>query len=151
MLHPICPEIWGFFTELRNKTMNKLTPQNEQQEHMVQILLAKMQGLEVEFYDNYCEKWVTAIVSYSYIDLDAKYRIKSHELPITKEMWRMIDEKWKWAAMDEDGEVWFYKEKPYNTGEGWHIDSWGYILNILAIDTDGIDWRKSLTRRPEGV
>ena len=28
--------------------MNKLTPQNERQEHMVQILLAKMQGIEVE-------------------------------------------------------------------------------------------------------
>lgn len=129
--------------------MNKLTPQNAEQEHMVQILLAKMQGLEVEFYDNYCEKWVTTIVSY--INLDANYRIKSHELPITREMWAMIDKEWKWAAMDEEGDVWFYKEKPYNTGDCWYAGSWGYTLNLLAIDTDGIDWRKSLTRRPEGV
>lgn len=127
--------------------MNKLTPQNAEQEHMIQILLAKMQGIDIEYFQN--EKWHNS--SSGWLDLRFNYRIKSHELPITREAWGMIDEKWKWAAMDEDGEVWFYKEKPYNTGEGWHIDSWGYTLNILAIDTDDIDWRKSLTRRPEGV
>ena len=129
--------------------MDKLTPQNAEQEHMVQILLAKMQGIEVEFYACHYEKWISSVARD--IDLDTNYRIKSHELPITTEMWAMIDKKWKWAVMNEDGEVLFYKEKPYNTGEYWYTDSCGCTLNILAIDTDRIDWRKSLTKRPEGV
>ncbi|MCX8729630.1 hypothetical protein J3U66_04480 [Gilliamella sp. B2969] len=128
--------------------MDKLTPQNVEQEYMIQILLAKMQGIEVQILNSIGD-W--SISTRDVICIDSIYRIKSHELPITKEMWAMIGEEWKWAAMDEEGDVWFYKEKPYNTGECWHTDSWGYTLNILAIDTDRIDWRKSLTKRPEGV
>lgn len=138
-----------YFTDMRNKTMDKLTPQNAEQEHMVQILLAKMQGIEVEFYAYHCEKWISSVARD--IDLDTNYRIKSHELPITKEMWAMIDKKWKWAAMDEDGEVYFYTKNPSSDNCLWRYDFGKYRGCVLAIDTDRIDWRKSLTKRPEGV
>ena len=129
--------------------MDKLTPQSAQQEHMVQILLAKMQGVEVELYDRIGKEWITSATSAVYVDTN--YRIKSHELPITREMWAMIDKEWKWAAKDKDGEVCFYKEKPFKTNRYWYAASDHYALNVLTLNTDGIDWRKSLTRRPEGV
>lgn len=129
--------------------MDKLTPQNAQQEHMIQILLAKMQKIEVEFYDRHREKWITS--TFKGFDLDANYRIKSHELSITREMWAMIDKEWKWAAKDKDGDVWFYTKRPRRVNYCWHVDPGECALNVLALNTDGIDWRKSLTRRPEGV
>ena len=127
--------------------MNKLTPQNKRQENMVQILLAKMQGIEVEYLSH--GSWYYSPAEY--FDLSFTYRIKPHELPITKEMWAMIGEEWKWAAKDKDGEVCFYKEKPFKTNRYWYAASEHYALNVLTLNTDGIDWRKSLTRRPEGV
>ena len=129
--------------------MDKLTPQNAQQEHMVQILLAKMQGVEVEIYERFSEKWRASDSKCVYVD--SNYRIKSHELPIAKGIWAIIDKEWKWAAKDKDGEVCFYKEKPFKTNRYWYAASDHYALNVLTLNTDGIDWRKSLTRRPEGV
>ena len=129
--------------------MDKLTPQNAQQEHMVQILLAKMQGGEVELYDRFGKGWITSATSAVY--LNTNYRIKSHELPITREMWAMIDKEWKLAAKDSDGKVSFYKEEPLIIGRYWCPISDDHALNVLTLNTDGIDWRKSLTRRPEGV
>lgn len=129
--------------------MDKLTPQNTEQEHMVQILLAIMQGVAVEYYDVIDRRWET--VSHKTIYLEFDYRIKSHELPITREMWAMIDKKWKWAAKDNDGGVWFYVDRPSKSDYCWSADSQGCALNALVLNTDGIDWRKSLTKRPEGV
>lgn len=127
--------------------MDKLTPQNTTQEHMIQILLAKMQGIDVEHFA--CGGWHHS--PSNYFDFESTYRIKSHELPITREMWAMIDKKWKWAAKDNDGGVWFYVGRPSKSDYCWHEDSEGCALNALVLNTEGIDWRKSLTRRPEGV
>ena len=131
--------------------MDKLTPQNAQQEHMVQILLAKMQGVAVEYYDVIDRRWET--VSHKTIYLEFDYRIKSHELPITREMWAMIDKKWKWAAKDENDRIYFYTDEPYVFGNDnyWCVRGGRCIKSILAINADGIDWRKSLTKRPDGV
>ena len=131
--------------------MNKLTPQNAEQEHMVQILLAKMQGVEVEIYERFREEWRASEAKCVYVD--SNYRIKSHELPITREMWAMIDKEWEWASMDEDGVIFFYKDAPciFADNDFWSAGDDIYHESILAINTDGIDWRQSLTNRPEGV
>lgn len=131
--------------------MDKLKPQDAEQEHMVQILLAKMQGIEVELYDRIGKEWITSATSAVYVNTN--YRIKSHELPITREMWAMIDKEWKWAAMDKDGVIYFYKDEPciFADNDFWFPGDDSYHESILAINTDGIDWRKSLTKRPEGV
>ncbi|MBC9130691.1 hypothetical protein FcAc13_05135 [Frischella sp. Ac13] len=129
--------------------MNKLTPQNAEQEHMIQILLAKMQGIDIEYFQN--EKWHNS--SSGWLDLRFNYRIKSHELPITREMWAMIDEEWKWVAKDEEGWIYFYTDEPYISSSKycWNVYEGDWSKSILAINADDIDWRKSLTRRPEGV
>lgn len=53
--------------------------------------------------------------------------------------------------MNEDEGLWVYVEKPeiYNE-EMWNIRGKCSPLP-LNIDTAGIDWRESLTARPEGV
>ena len=129
--------------------MNKLTPQNAEQEHMIQILLAKMQGVEVEIYERFREEWRASDAKCVYVD--SNYRINSHELPIAKAMWAMIDKEWKWAAKDSNGDVSFYKEEPFIIGRYWCSMSDDHALNVLTLNTDGIDWRKSLTKRPEWV
>lgn len=129
--------------------MDKLTPQNAEQQHMVQILLAKMQGVEVEHfaYGAWCHS------PSNYFNFESTYRIKSHELPITREFWAMIDREWEWASMDKDGVIYFYKDEPciFDDNNFWSTGDDIYHESILAINTDGIDWRKSLTRRPKGV
>ncbi|MDF7671131.1 hypothetical protein PT276_08005 [Orbaceae bacterium ESL0721] len=77
---------------------------------------------------------------------------KATPLPIP---WEIIPSKWKFAAMDFDGEVYMFNGEPYVLERGYHwscrseVDS--RIVDIINIDTTGIDWRKSLTKRPEGV
>ena len=130
--------------------MNKLTPQNAEQEHMIQIVLAKMQGFEVEI-QRPDGGWSTS--THDVMSIDLVYRIKSHGLPITREVWAMIDKKWKWAAKDEHGPIYFYTNKPcicISSGQ-WCVGGGHCLKSILAINTDGIDWQKSLTKRPDGV
>ena len=129
--------------------MNKLTPQNAEQEHMIQILLAKMQGVEVEIYERFREEWRASDAKCVYVD--SNYRIKSHELPIAKAMWAMIDKEWKWAAKDVDGIIYFYTNEPLFCKDRLICDGGSYTKSIFALDTDDIDWRQSLTKRPEWV
>ena len=89
---------------------------------------------------------------------DEIYRLKpqSHELQIPDEVWKFFD-KAQWAAMDSSRDVWVYPQKPtvYDELDLWHGKSGTSVLHrtvsSITIPTDGIDWRKSLTKRPEGV
>jgi hypothetical protein len=131
--------------------MEKLTPQNEHQEHMVQILLAKMQGLTVERkLDN---DWCWSNPGDLFLDLEYRIAPKPTSLPIPHKMWAMIDKKWKYAAMDDDGDVFFYNNKPVltTTRGTWCCDGGGAIGSVLAINIGGINWKQSLTKRPEDV
>lgn len=132
--------------------MEKLTPQNEYQEHMVQVLLAKMQGVPVEEYndDNYF--WHPS--DSNCIFLNTEYRIVPKPIPlITREMWAMIAPEWKWAAMDKDGKVYFYTDEPcINTRNiGWTNCGGDYCNSVLATNANSTNWRLSLTKRPEDV
>ncbi|KFA58924.1 hypothetical protein A9G48_00515 [Gilliamella sp. wkB18] len=131
--------------------MNKLTPQNKHQEHMIQILLAKMQGLTVERKINYVWSWSNP----NDIFLDSEYRIaqKPTPLPITREIWAMIAEEWKWASMDKSKDVNFFTHEPaiYKPDGIWGFNVGNYCQSILAINTNGINWEQSLTKRPEDV
>ena len=133
--------------------MDELTPKNAKQKHMIQILLAKMQGIDVEFYDRLDKRWMVSTTCA--VVADGKYRIKSHKLPITRKIWRTIGKKWKWAAKDYSGEVFFYIKKPIKSNGYWLAVSGRSFSRTLALkedlNVDDIDWQKSLTKRPEGV
>ena len=52
----------------------KLTPQNAEQEHLVQMLLAKMQGIPIEYWSTVHYKWLDS--KHDAITASAIYRIK---------------------------------------------------------------------------
>ena len=143
-----------FFNAIKNNDGNlipKLTPQNAEQEHWVQIILARLQGVPIEYYSVIYHEWLGA--NCCSIDIDnTTYRIKPKPtpLPISREAWSFIDKKWQYAAMDECGAICLYERKPTKSGRGWDTD-----FNVsdcpLNINTDGINWETSLTERPEGV
>lgn len=140
-----------FFNTIKNND-SKLTPQNAEQEHWVQVLLAKMQGVPVEEYndDNYF--WHPS--DSNCIFLNTEYRIAPQPAPlITREMWAMIASEWKWAAMDSDGEVYFYTDEPCISARGFSWDSCGgdYCNSVLETNANSTNWRLSLTKRPEDV
>jgi len=64
--------------------------------------------------------------------------------------WEHIKPEFKWAVVCQNGNVWFSSEKPDLHQSCWHF-GWGgfHQSNTLNIDTSGIDWRESLTQRPE--
>ena len=138
-----------FFNAIKNND-RKLTPQNKEQEHLVQMLLAIMQDIPVERDFGDGDGWVDAAILY--IDLGKKYRIKPTPtpLPISRELWSHIDKKWQYAAMGYCGSILFYERKPTKVGSGWNS-----FFNVsdcpLNINTDGINWETSLTERPEDV
>ena len=81
------------------------------------------------------------------------YRVKEedHTLDIP---WEVVDEKWKWAAMDDDGRVYLYTGEPHPDSGQFVEDTWQEVagtsfLKIRLPDTK--HWDKTLTKRPEGV
>jgi len=142
-----------FFNAIKNND-SKLTPQNAEQEHLVQMLLAKLQGIPVEFWNDFDQIWGDS--SSDSISISVKYRLKPEliltPLPISRELWSYIDKRWRFVAMDENKEICFYEEKPYTyMSNCWVSSSDGYSKCPLNINTDGIDWKLSLTERPEDV
>lgn len=85
-----------------------------------------------------------------------EYRIakpKATPLPITPEMWAMIDTKYKFAYLNHIGDVWFSVEELKWDGGAWDLK--GLISNHcespLAIDTAGIVPELSMTERQNDV
>ena len=86
------------------------------------------------------------------------YRIKPKEQKKLNIPWELIKPEFTQAAMDENGEVFVFTQKEISfiaTGRYWCFNDWYggicfCISESLTIDTDGIDWKESLTLRPEG-
>lgn len=85
------------------------------------------------------------------------YRTKPKEYKKLDIPWQVIDEKWKYAVIDEDGENWLFEEKPV-----WdvHNKMWTNVIGVggdfttliaFKLDTTGIVAEHSLTQRPDGV
>lgn len=141
-----------FFNKIKNND-SKLTPQNAEQEHLVQMLLAKTQGIPVEHWSFPAQKWVDS--TNDTISICEKYRIKPTQtatpLPITRELWSYIDKRWRFIVMDENKEIYLYEERPFTNGKGWSPCFDDYSECPLNINTDGINWETSLTERPEDI
>lgn len=102
---------------------------------------------EIEYWSSFSQKWMTPGRAMGGLDFEAVYRTRPRQLVIP---WEHIKPEYKWAAMDADGSVYFHKINPEISPLGWNS---GVIVSASAlnIDTAGIDWRESLTDRPEGV
>ena len=146
-----------FFDAIKNNDSNlipKLTPQNAEQEHWVQIILARLHGIPIEAYSILDNKWIDAGDDCSIL-MDYKYRIKSKPittpLPISRELWSYIDKRWRFIAIDKSGTMYLFLDKPTARDGLWLPVGGVYSQCPLNINTDGINWETSLTERPEGV
>lgn len=82
------------------------------------------------------------------------YRTKPKEYKKLDIPWQVIDAMWKWAAMDGDTTVRFYKDFPeYNKELLAYVTPYksSSLISCLKLDTTGIVAEHSLTTRPEGV
>lgn len=139
-----------FFNAIKNND-SKLTPQNAEQEHWVQIILARLQGIPIEVYSIINNKWID-LGDDCLIFMGYKYRIKSKPtpLPISREIWSHLNKRWRYATMDRDGQTFWHQEKPTKTYLGWYsVDS--ISMYPLNFNSEGINWETSLTERPEDV
>lgn len=84
------------------------------------------------------------------LDADGVYRTRPRQLVIP---WEHIKPEYKWAAMDESGEIYIFDCRPSPDADQWvpSGDKAIMVNGVLNINTTGIDWRESLTARPEGV
>lgn len=77
------------------------------------------------------------------------YRTKQRQLVIP---WKHIKKEYKWAVMCSNGTVAVFQDEPRR---GDDIVEWCgvecEVLSMLDIDTSGVDWKNSKTKRPEGV
>lgn len=114
-------------------------------EEQLEILTAWLDG-KVERYNHYYEKWLPELSEAFFAN--SRYRIKPTTLNIN---WSVIDKKWNFAAMDENGEIYLYELEPACDSFCWmyvdYTDS-VEITNIFPdIDKD-VNWETSLTERP---
>lgn len=118
----------------------------EERSELMEVILQSEYG-SVEFYRESFGEWV--VLDSTQIDLDIAYRTKpAKKLNIP---WEIIKPEYKWAAMDEDGEVCLYTTKPELGQRYWFFLGDGLVqaLSVLDVDTTGISWENSLTQRPE--
>jgi len=97
------------------------------------------------------------LISESWVEADNEvilpkyaYRTRPRQLVIP---WEHIKPEYKWAAMDAVGGLYIYTHKPEQDSDDYIpcVGCMAANIGSLNIDTTGIDWRESLTARPEGV
>ena len=139
-----------FFNAIKNND-SKLTPQNAEQEHLVQILLAMMQNIPVECDFDDGDGWVDAAILY--IDLDKKYRIKPTPtpIPVSRKTWKKINKEFRFIVMDKNEHFYHCKKAPKRQHEEWNLAEVEHIKSPLVFNSDGINWETSLTERPEDI
>ena len=139
-----------FFNAIKNND-SKLIPQNAEQEHLVQILLAMMQGLYVEA--DYGSGWKKAQVLFH--ERDYKYRINPNPTPtpisVSRKIWKKINKEFRFIVMDKNEHFYHCKKAPKKQHGEWNLAEVEHIKSPLVFNSDGINWETSLTERPEDV
>lgn len=109
--------------------------------------LEKHNGL-FEVYRN--DRWET--LTHIVFSLDDIVRLKSNPLLVKSNVWQVLDIKYKYIAMDEDGSLWAYTKLPtysnsvwaYNNAELTSLD----CIKPEFISTEGVLPERSLVSRP---
>ena len=57
--------------------------------------------------------------------------------------------KWRWMAMDENGYVYVYTDRPKCGAVDWAGTDYSRIDRLIPISFDGIPWEKAVIERPE--
>ena len=137
-----------FFNAIKNND-SKLIPQNAEQEHMVQILLAIMQKIPVEV--NIGGEWRTSTILFP--DMGYEYRINPTPtpIPVSRKIWKKINKEFRFIVMDKNEHFYHCKKAPKKQHGEWNLAEVEHIKSPLVFNADGIDWQLSLTERPKDV
>lgn len=135
----------------------ELKPYSELTREEKHVLLDAALDMNVEYTYSHGNSWYSKDSVCVEFYNDTIYRTKPKEYKKLDIPWQHIDEKWKWAAMDGDGEIFLFEDKPNFEGcsstELWIISSskgkYANLHDILKLDTTGIVAEHSLTQRPE--
>ena len=140
-----------FFNKIKNND-SKLTPQNAEQEHWMQIILARLQGIPLEAYSLLDGEWIDADDDCS-IFMDYEYRIKSKPtpIPVSRKIWKKINKEFRFIVMDKNEHFYHCKKAPKKQYGEWNLAEVEHVKSPLMFNADGIDWKLSLTERPEDV
>lgn len=140
-----------FFNAIKNND-RKLTPQNAEQEHWVQIILARLQGIPLETYLPIGKKWTGAGDDCA-IFMNYEYRIKSKPtpIPVSRKIWKKINKEFPFLIMDKNEHFYHCKKAPKRQHGEWNLAEVEHIKSPLMFNADGINWETSLTERPEDV
>lgn len=140
-----------FFNAIKNND-RKLTPQNAEQEHWVQIILARLQGIPLETYLPIGKKWTGAGDDCA-IFMDYEYRIKSKPtpIPVSRKIWKKINKEFPFLIMDKNEHFYHCKKAPKRFDGVWLLSEVEHIKSPLVFNSDGINWETSLTERPKDV
>lgn len=148
-----CTDItsWLFNAIKNNDDNGKLTPQNAEEEHYVQILLAKMRGIPVEFLYDFDQRWDDS--NSDSIIISTKYRIKSKPtpIPVSRKTWKKINKEFRFIVMDKNKHFYHCKSAPKSSDKTWLLSEVDHVKSPLIFDSNGINWETSLTERPEDV
>lgn len=131
---------------------SKLTPQNAEQEHWVQIILARLQGIPLKAYSYLDRKWIDA-GDHCAIFMDYEYRIKSNPtpIPVSRKIWKKINKEFPFLIMDKNKCFYHCKKAPKRFDGVWLLSEVEHIKSPLVFNSNGINWETSLTERPEDV
>lgn len=152
-----------FFDDL--EFMSNLQPTSDEERNFLNCALAMFRGYKIEYYDEKNEKWKLAKPNV----IKSKYIYRPHvvqnptPLKIPESILKVLNPKWKWFAMDGNGQVWCFESKPKINyfSKSWfgdkfwddyleeyiYLNEYMNISRIININTDGIVWDYSLTER----
>lgn len=133
--------------------MSILKPQNEHQEGIIQAVLGVLQNVPIQmkpkgshFYDN-----VVNTAPFNFLNR-YDWRVKPQGLNISIDIWKLLDKKWRYIAMDKNQVVWVYTDKPeiiFYDDIKWTRHKGDILIYPVQVNTQYIDWKDSLTERPQ--
>jgi len=114
-------------------------------EEQAAITKAIMTGSpKIEMYAKGHNYWVTRDEGTG-IDLEYCYRLQPKKLDIP---WDIINNKFNYAVLDYDGSVWFGKDMFVTDDGHWLTQKECTKETAIAIDTTGVYYKTSQTKRP---
>lgn len=141
-----------FFDAIKNNDGNlipKLTPQNAEQEHLVQILLAMSQNIPVEV--NISGEWELSTILFPTMNYEYRIKPTPTPIPVSRKTWKKINKEFRFIVMDKNEHFYHCKKAPKRFDGVWLLSEVEHIKSPLVFNSDGINWETSLTERPEDV
>ena len=68
-----------------------------------------------------------------------------------KELFAIVDKRWKWVTRNESGSVYLHKDRPKLAAHCWDPEDADnhYITDLFTIDFSTDDWTKCIARRDD--